>query len=182
MQHFAVVEHVHHHVVDDDQRLGTGIERIDTLNEHRVAHARNAAPAHRAHIGTQLLSHQRVNAQLGIVVELVGLCADDSVSGTVVALAEDIAEQLAIGLVIGNGLLLKGIAIHVHQYRTDVGGNLQFIVALLVGYGGLPLVAVGRDDDTGKGLTCGSIDHVACHGLRIFLCCQRSCSQQQHCR
>ena len=141
VKHLARILHVHHDVVDDDQRLGVGIERVDALDEHGVAQTGNAAAADGADVGTQLLGNERVDAQVRVVVKLVGNGTQRGRCRATVGFVKGLRVELAVGharLVVGSegdGVLLQVVAVDAHDDRTGVVGHADFVVAFLVGHG-----------------------------------------------
>ncbi len=63
--------------VDDDERLGIDVERVETAEEHHVAHASRTVALHGTHIGAQTLLDLVLNGHaIGEAEILRGLCAE----------------------------------------------------------------------------------------------------------
>ena len=123
--------------------MGVGVKRVYALYEHGVTHAGNAAAADRAHVGPKALGDEGVDVQLSRIVELRGFAAQHGRGLTIVVLAEGAAVESAVGLAVGNGALLQVVAIDTHQYRARFLGDVQLVVAALVGHRRLALIVVG---------------------------------------
>ena len=173
MQHLAVVLHVGDDTIDDDQRLGVGLQTGDTADEHRVAHTQLSATRNGMDVGTQLLGHQRVDAQTGRVVEVLGRTADTGLRGRLIDGTEGTGVELGVSLAgLGpNGFLQQLIALDTHADAVDVLGYFQLVATLVVGHGGVTMIAVCLDDDTSQRLACGGIGHRATHHLHVLLRC-----------
>ena len=76
MQHLTVILHVCDDTVDNHQRLGVGLEAGKSAHKHGVTYAELSAAGYRVDIGSQLFGHQRVDAQMGRIVEVLGTAAD----------------------------------------------------------------------------------------------------------
>ena len=173
MQHLAVVLHVGDDTVDDNQRLGVGLQTGDTADEHGVAHAQLSATRNGMDVGTQLLGYQRVDAQTGRVVEVLGRTADTGLRGRLIDGTEGTGVELGVSLAgLGSdGFLQQLIALNAHADAVDVLGYFQLVATLVVGHGGVTMIAVCLDDDTSQRLACGGIGHRATHHLHVLLRC-----------
>ena len=176
VEHGARVLHVHDDTVDDDERLGVGVQGVDALNEHEVTQAGDASVADAAHIGTQLLGDQRVDAQLRVVVEAVGLGADGGMRRLGILTGEVLRVELGVGhsvscavSIVDDGVLLEAEAFESHGDRPCVVGHFQFIESLLVSHGAVAWMSVSHDDNTRQRFSCGGIDDGASDCLRVLL-------------
>ena len=176
MEHGARVLHVHDDTVDDDERLGVGMQGVDALNEHEVTQAGDASVADAAHVGTQLLGNQRVDAQLSVVVEAVGLGADGGMRRLGILTGEVLRVELGVGhsvscavSIVDDGVLLEAEAFESHGDRPCVVGHFQFVESLLVSHSTVAWMSVSHDDNTRQRFSCGGIDDGASDCLRVLL-------------
>ena len=105
MEHRAVVLHIGDNAVDDDQRLGVGLQAVQTGHQHHIALGGIGAAADGKHIGTKALTDERVDALLGGIVEIFGLTAQGSGGSTLVNRTESNGVHTCVSRLAGNGLL-----------------------------------------------------------------------------
>ena len=169
VEHLASVLHVHDDIVDDDERLRIGMERVDALDEHDVSNARDATARDGAHVSTELPLDERVDGQFGGVGKVVGRGLDISIGLRSIGGREGLMVESAVGhlalLGIIDSLLLQVVAFEFEDDGARVFGHFNLVAALLIGHGGEPFVAIGGNMCTVERFAVGGIDNLAGDGL-----------------
>ena len=171
LQHRAAILLVDDHVVDDDQRLCVGVERVDALDEHGTAHARHAATGERVCLSAQLLLHLFLDVR-GIGILEVGshtVIADIVLLGIIGSKRGGIELDVAL-LLIGNEADSGWVVVRRHHIeRTGEDGYLHFECTVVIGECAVAFHTIGGDNAAADGLVGGGIEHTAFHQARLIL-------------
>ena len=179
VKHGAVVLHVGDDAVDDDQRLGVGLQAVEAGQQHDVTLGGVSAAAYAAHVGTEALADERVDALLGGVVEALGTAAQRGRGGLLVDGAEGGRVHTGVGGLAGDGLLQQLVAVDAHGETRGVVRHLDLVLSVLVGHGREAAVAVGLHVDTGQRLSRGGVGDGTGDGLIGSLCHRYRGSDEQ---
>ena len=91
MQQVTRILHIHEHIVDNNQGLRIGIQRIEAIDKHGISHTRYSAATGSADIATQTLRDERIDTKLRCIVKLVSLGTQYSRGSRLIGSAEGVA-------------------------------------------------------------------------------------------
>ena len=159
MNHRAVILHIHHHTVDNHQRLGIACQGVDAIDKHHATTARHPTAVHRPHAAVHALLYERFDTHLCIIVE-TACCCHSTPRGAHKG-AEHIAVQPRIHVpqVIANSHLLRKRALHMHIETTNMVWNTDKILTIPVCDGSIHAVPVCLYTNALQWRTSSSICH-----------------------
>ena len=158
-------------IVDHNEGLCVGVQRVQTLNEHHATHARRAVAADGVYLTAQLLLDFLLDVK-GVGIGEVGHRAVATVVGRCGVFGiEEGAEEFNILLLLAflqadaHGVVVGSR----HHDRRAEHRHLQFVGTVVLGEYAIALDLGSTHDGAADGLAGGSVEHLSAHGTGLIL-------------